>query len=61
VTELFVCPHCGAKSWNPNDARERYCIRCHRFVDDPPYRQPKDLAAALAVLADLIRKPEELE
>lgn len=32
---LFVCPLCGARSWNPNDARERYCGRCHRFVDDP--------------------------
>jgi hypothetical protein len=32
---LFVCKICGARSWNPNDARERYCGRCHRFVDDP--------------------------
>lgn len=31
----FVCPHCGAKSWHPKDAEERYCGRCHRFVDDP--------------------------
>lgn len=31
----FKCPICGAISYNPNDARERYCVRCHRFVDDP--------------------------
>jgi hypothetical protein len=34
----FTCPICGAVSHNPNDARERYCGRCHRFVDDPPCR-----------------------
>jgi hypothetical protein len=30
----FVCPHCGAESFNPNDIRERYCGRCHAYVDD---------------------------
>lgn len=25
----FTCPRCGAKSFNPNDIRERYCGRCH--------------------------------
>lgn len=30
----FTCPLCGAISHNPNDARERYCGRCHVFVDD---------------------------
>lgn len=30
----FQCPLCGFVSHNPNDARERYCIRCHEFVDD---------------------------
>jgi ribosomal protein S27AE len=32
----FVCPRCGAESFNPNDIRGRYCGRCHAFVDDPP-------------------------
>ena len=33
----FICPHCGAESFNPNDIRERYCGRCHAFiVDDWP-------------------------
>jgi hypothetical protein len=36
----FVCPHCGAASHNPNDVRERYCGRCHRFVDDPALDPP---------------------
>jgi hypothetical protein len=30
----YVCPRCGFKSYNPNDRRERYCIRCHQFEDD---------------------------
>ena len=30
----FRCPRCGAVSYNPNDIRERYCGRCHVFVDD---------------------------
>lgn len=29
----FTCPRCGAVSFNPNDIRERYCGRCHVFVD----------------------------
>ena len=33
----FVCPRCGAKSFNPNDIAARYCGRCHAFVDDPPH------------------------
>jgi hypothetical protein len=36
----FTCPRCGAVSHNPNDARERYCGRCHVFVDDVP-RSPE--------------------
>ena len=34
----FVCPQCGAESFNPNDMRERYCARCHVFVDDSASR-----------------------
>ena len=30
----FVCPICGFKSYNSRDAAERYCGRCHRFVDE---------------------------
>jgi|HubBroStandDraft_2_1064218.scaffolds.fasta_scaffold02197_2 predicted amidophosphoribosyltransferase len=38
----FVCPRCGAVSHNPNDVCERYCGRCHVFVDDQakPFRVP---------------------
>ena len=35
----FTCPFCGAVSHNPNDARERYCVRCHVFVDGGPKPQ----------------------
>ena len=31
----FTCPHCGAVSHNLRDAQERYCARCHKFLDDP--------------------------
>lgn len=48
---VFICPRCGAVSHNPHDAAERYCARCHVFVDDeaelerlrkkwPPARTP---------------------
>lgn len=30
----FVCPFCDAISHHPRDADERYCGRCHVFVDD---------------------------
>ena len=32
---LFVCPACGAESFNFNDIAQRYCGRCHLFADDP--------------------------
>ena len=32
----FPCPACGFVSHNPNDAKHRYCVRCHRFFDDVP-------------------------
>jgi len=35
----FVCPRCGAESFNANDIRERYCGRCHVFVDDLPHKR----------------------
>jgi len=32
--EPFTCLDCGFVSYNPNDAKHRYCARCHRFMDD---------------------------
>lgn len=29
----FECPKCGAVSYNPRDAIERYCVRCHEFAE----------------------------
>jgi hypothetical protein len=34
LVESFTCPFCGAVSPNPNDIAQRYCVRCHVFVDD---------------------------
>lgn len=30
----FLCPRCGARSFNAHDIQHRYCGRCHVFVDD---------------------------
>jgi ribosomal protein S27AE len=34
VPRSFLCPRCGAVSYNQTDVAERYCGRCHAFVDD---------------------------
>lgn len=31
----FVCPLCGAESWNPNDLEHGYCARCGDWTGDP--------------------------
>jgi hypothetical protein len=31
---VFVCPVCASESFNPNDIRENYCGRCHKFFRD---------------------------
>lgn len=31
----FTCPRCGARSWNPHDAENGYCARCHWWTGDP--------------------------
>jgi ribosomal protein S27AE len=31
--DFYLCPRCGAKSFNPNDIVHRYCGSCHRFED----------------------------
>jgi Zn-finger nucleic acid-binding protein len=34
MADAFTCPICGAVSHNRRDVEERYCGRCHLFVDD---------------------------
>lgn len=34
-TPRFICPSCGAISFNANDVAHRYCARCHQFFDSP--------------------------
>lgn len=29
--EPYICPRCGAVSYNPHDKEQRYCGFCHRF------------------------------
>lgn len=31
----FVCPDCGAQSWNPNDQRFGWCGRCKSYTGRP--------------------------
>lgn len=31
----FVCPTCGARSWNPNDGKWGWCGRCHAHTGRP--------------------------
>jgi ribosomal protein S27AE len=33
-TASYICPNCGAESFNRNDVRERYCGACHVFEED---------------------------
>ncbi len=35
--DSITCLLCGTSSQNPNDVLYRYCARCHRFHDDPPW------------------------
>lgn len=35
IPPSYVCPRCGARSFNANDIALRYCGRCHRFEDVP--------------------------
>jgi len=37
-TASFKCPRCGFESYNANDLKHRYCVRCHLFADDLPIR-----------------------
>jgi len=51
-TTSFTCPHCAAVSHNLNDAAQRYCGQCHRFVDDPALDM-RDSVAIKRILAEL--------
>jgi hypothetical protein len=53
----FVCPICGAKSYNSRDAEERYCGRCHRFVDEPLPPLSDMPAGRLATVEALMNVP----
>lgn len=35
VPPAFVCPHCGASSWHPEDGRHGWCGRCHAYTGRP--------------------------
>jgi len=35
VVLFFTCPKCDAVSVVPRDVRERYCVHCRDWMDDP--------------------------
>jgi ribosomal protein S27AE len=59
----YVCPRCGAESFNTHDIVYRYCGRCHQFEDlaslkselDSLRREPGSQGGARAGLAALRR------
>jgi hypothetical protein len=38
---VYVCPRCGARSYHPRDAAERYCGRCHLFGGEAMLEEPR--------------------
>ena len=52
----FRCPRCGITSHNPNDMCERYCGRCHVFVDDNPPPETVHLTPAQQRALDRARR-----
>jgi hypothetical protein len=51
---VFECPNCGARSYNPNDIRERYCGRCHEFFTTDPLTNKQTAETIDTVTAALI-------
>ena len=39
---VFVCPECSTTSFNPNDIRENYCGRCHKFFPEEPINPDRE-------------------
>lgn len=42
----ITCPRCGATSYNPNDAEQGYCGRCHWWTSDATLGAPEVIAQA---------------
>ena len=50
--ERFICPDCGAVSFNKNDIEHRYCGRCHTFHNRQYEMQEHGGDAIIAALKD---------
>lgn len=50
----FRCRDCGFVSYNLNDVKQRYCGRCHKFMDE--LRSAADIKDAERRFADSYRK-----
>jgi hypothetical protein len=51
----YTCPRCGRTSYNPNDARFRYCGACHEFERSKPDEAVKRLTIDVPTWAEEIR------
>jgi hypothetical protein len=56
----FTCPFCRAVSPNPHDVAQRYCVRCHVFVDDAIAKRD-ELGACTGHATIPIRTMEHME
>lgn len=43
----FRCPECGAVSYHPEDIRQGYCGRCHKWTGEEPTQADDDLVAEI--------------
>jgi hypothetical protein len=34
IPPSWKCPHCGRRSYHPEDLANRYCGHCHHYCDD---------------------------
>ena len=39
MSNFYTCPCCGYTSFNPEDAKEKYCGYCHLFEADMTYER----------------------
>ena|ERR1700729_2020340 len=56
----FICPRCGAVSYNPNDIRELYCGRCHVFLSEECERRLAALERREATVQTIVAAVDDL-
>jgi hypothetical protein len=60
----FICPHCGARSYNSKDIEYGYCGACNRFTGVEPAKMKYRIRATFSPPSRWLRAgvlPEQLE